>query len=296
MAKKTLITAIAAVLSMLCGLCGCKKEPKPAQHTLSDITSVSIFSGNMDRRYSYFFRIHKEEDKWLFDTECFTHDREEETAFENREIGSEYVDELLDILEKNDSIAYAENYKAPKSFPVFEAADESSCGFSLTFTDGSKYATEDTQSELEEFFYRLAESLDHLSAQHEASDITTVSLFCSHMDFNYCYSFYVYKEDDVWLFDASCFTNSFTDQTEFESRKILDEDVEAMLDIIEQNGMIVYAENYVKPEDSPYMIMDETKYSFGLRFSDGNSYMTSSAQGKLEDLFYSLAEKYSDAE
>lgn len=133
-------------------------------------------------------------------------------------------------------------------------------------------------------------------AQHEVSDITTVSLFCSHMDFNYCYSFCVYKEDDVWLFDANCFTNDFTDQTEFESRKILDEDVEVMLDIIEQNGIIVYAENYVKPEDSDYMIMDETKYSFGLRFSDGNSYMTSSAQGKLEDLFYSLAEKYSDAE
>lgn len=132
--------------------------------------------------------------------------------------------------------------------------------------------------------------------QHELSDITSVSINCGHMDFNYCYSFGIYKNENEWLFDASCFTNGFQEQTKFESRKLLDEDVEALLEIIGQNDIISYAENYVKPEEPDYMIMDETKYSFGLGFSDGNRYVTSGCQGKLEEFFYTLAEKYGNAE
>lgn len=295
MAKKTIMTALMAVLSMLCGLCGCKKEPKPAQHQLSDVTSVSISLGNMDRRYGYYFLVHKEDGVWLFDAECFTHEREVETALENREVSSEYIDELFRILEQTDSIAYAENYKAPIRLPI-KAMDESSCSFCLTFSDGTKCVTEDTQSELEEFFYRLAESLSPVSAQHEASDITAVSLFSSHMDFNYCYSFYIHKKEDVWLFDAECFTYDHAVQTVFENFELLSEDVEALLEIIERENMISYVENYVKPDNSPYELVDATTYSFSLDFSDGNSYLTSGCQRALEDLFYSLAEKYGDSE
>ena len=110
----------------------------------------------MDRSYGYSFWIHLEQGKWLFNTECFTHDHEVEMVFENREVSSDDTDALFEILEQSGSIAYAENYKKPKDSP-FEIMDETTYVFCLTFSDGSQYVTCDRQKELEEYFYRLAE-------------------------------------------------------------------------------------------------------------------------------------------
>ena len=77
--------------------------------------------------------------------------------FENREVSSNDMDALFEILEQSNSIAYVENYKKPKKFPFFEVMDETTYGFCLTFSDGSQYVTLDYQKELEEYFYRLAE-------------------------------------------------------------------------------------------------------------------------------------------
>lgn len=145
------------ILAALAGLFGCSKAPKPAQHELSEIRAVSISCGHMDRSYGYFFWIHPEQDKWLFDAECFTHGHEDETMFENREVSGKDMDALFEILERCDSIAYAENYKKPKKLPIFEVMDETTYSFCLTFSDGTQYVTCDRQKELEEFFYRLAE-------------------------------------------------------------------------------------------------------------------------------------------
>lgn len=147
------------ILATLAGLFGCSKSPKPAQHTISEISAVSIACGHMDRSYGYYFWIHREQDKWLFDTECFTNDHETETVFENREVSGEDIDALFKILERNDSITYAENYKKPKK-PLFEIMDETTYSFCLTFSDGNRYTTNDRQKELEEFFYCLAENTD----------------------------------------------------------------------------------------------------------------------------------------
>ena len=69
------------------------------------------------------------------------------------------MNELLDILERNDSIAYAENYKKPMDSP-FEVMDETTYSFCLAFSDGEQYNTLDSQGELEKFFYRLAEQVN----------------------------------------------------------------------------------------------------------------------------------------
>lgn len=145
-----------AGFSLICGLFGCQKAPKPAKHGLSEITAVSISCGHMERSYGYSFRAHKEENGWFLDAECFTHNYEEETVFENRELVGEDVETLFEILEQSESIAYAENYRKPKKLPA-QVMDETAYGFCLTFSDGNQYVTCDRQSNLEEFFYRLAE-------------------------------------------------------------------------------------------------------------------------------------------
>ena len=147
------------ILTVLTGLFGCNKALKPEHHELSELSSISISCCHMDRSYGYCFGIHRNEEKWLFDTECFTHDHGVETVFENREVSSEDIDELSKILERNGSISYAENYKKPKKLP-FEVMDETVYTFCLAFSDGSKYNTNDPQKELEQFFYRLAESAE----------------------------------------------------------------------------------------------------------------------------------------
>ena len=105
------------------GLFGCSQAPKPAQHQMSEISAVSISCGHMDRSYSDSSWLHREEDTWLFDAECFAHDFEEETVFEGREVSSEDMDALFEILERNDRIAYAENYKKPRD-SIFEVMDD----------------------------------------------------------------------------------------------------------------------------------------------------------------------------
>lgn len=153
--------AVAAVgiLAALSGLFGCSKSPKPAQHAISEISAVSLSCGHMDHSYGYYFWIHRENEKWLFDTECFTHEYESETIFENREVSGEDMDALFEILERSDSITYAENYKKPKDSP-FKIMDETTYSFCLTFSDGTQYTTYDRQKELEQFFYCLAENTD----------------------------------------------------------------------------------------------------------------------------------------
>ncbi len=147
------------ILAALAGLFGCSKSPKPAQYTISEISAVSIACAHMDYSYGYYFQIHREQEKWLFDARCFVDDHHKEVAFENRDVSNEDMETLFELLERNDSIAYAENYKKPKKLTL-EVMDETTYSFCLTFSDGRQYMTCDWQKELEEFFYRLAENTD----------------------------------------------------------------------------------------------------------------------------------------
>ncbi len=143
------------LLGFSCGLFGCKNEQKLENHTLSEITAVSISCGHMDRSYGYSFWVHKDGNLWFFDAECFTDNYEAETTFENRELDDEDSKKLLEILEQNESIAYAENYSAKSNNT--RAADEAAYSFCLTFSDGKQCVAYDRQNDLEEFFYPLAE-------------------------------------------------------------------------------------------------------------------------------------------
>ena len=132
------------------------------------------------------------------------------------------------------------------------------------------------------------------SKHHEPSDLTVISISCCHMDFSYGYSFTLSKESGVWRFNAECFTHEHEQQTNFENRAVSDEDIAEMLDIIERNGTIQYAENFKKPKKPLFEVMDQTTYSLYIRFSDGSDYnadLTSRHDSELENYFYRLAEK-----
>ena len=113
------------------------KRTGSARHTVSDICEVSVTCGHMNRCYGYCFRIRRKNGAWLFDAECFTHNREEETVFEDRAVNGGDIEELPGILERNDSIAYAENYKKPIKLPL-RVLDDTSYNFSLTFSEGNR--------------------------------------------------------------------------------------------------------------------------------------------------------------
>ena len=147
-----------AILSLLFGAVGCNKSTRAPKHTLSDITAVSIACGHMDRSYGYSFGIYKQQESWLFDAECFTHNNEIETTFEKCVIEAEDVDELFEILERNDSVSYAEAYK-PKANSS-NTADAEIYSFGLTFSDSTQCTTDDEQPELCRYFYRLAEKYE----------------------------------------------------------------------------------------------------------------------------------------
>ena len=145
-----------ATLSLIGGLFGCKNAQKTAKHKLSDVTSVSISHGNMDRSYSYSFCAHKEDEIWFFDAECFTREYETETVLKDRKMGGDDAAALLEILERCECVAHAENHNKTKRSWFF-VADEETYVFCLSFSDGEQCIAADRQSDLEKYFYRLAE-------------------------------------------------------------------------------------------------------------------------------------------
>lgn len=115
----------------------------------------------MDFSYGYSFTLSKESGSWRFNAECFTHEHEQQTKFENQSVSNEDIAEMLTTIEQNGTIEYAKNFKKPKKLP-FEVLDQTTYGLYLKFSDGSDYNVDSTRhpdSKLESCFYRLAEKL-----------------------------------------------------------------------------------------------------------------------------------------
>lgn len=151
------------LLAVLACLSGRERVPDGrCHHAVSGLTMISMSCGHMDHSYSYSFMLTRHAGKWLFDAECFTHEHETETVFSGREVKNENMDRLYGILERNNTIAYAETYRKKKKF-LFEVLDATMYGFCLAFADGKQYTVDSAgtaESELEDFFYRLAEQTE----------------------------------------------------------------------------------------------------------------------------------------
>ena len=130
--------------------------------------------------------------------------------------------------------------------------------------------------------------------RHAAADVSGASISCGHMNRAFGYSFWVREDGEALLFDAECFTNEWQVPTVLESVEISGDEFDGLLKIIEDGGLIQYAENYKEPPKLPVSAMDETTYAFSLSFKDGESFLTKNRQEALETYFYALAEKYAE--
>lgn len=141
------------MLTLLGSLFGCGGAPAAA-HTLQELKSLSVSCSEADRTHSYTFFVRLDGDRWLFDADCFVCDFETEACIKNAVLADGDIDELFEVLDKNDCIAFVENFKKP--FKVF-APDASTYGFCMTFCDGLQYDASKRQAETERYFYRLAD-------------------------------------------------------------------------------------------------------------------------------------------
>lgn len=179
MAKKKMKTRRAVMLLslivVLAGLTGCTAKPRDAEpvHDVSDVCAVSIACSHMDYSCCYNFMLKRSTEEaakageagqdsgWYFEGGCFLRDEEERTDFEPTLVSSDSAAKLLHIIEANNTIAYVENYKAPKKLEIF-ALDETTYSFCIEFSDGQRYIISEMvpkQHELEEYFYDLGKEL-----------------------------------------------------------------------------------------------------------------------------------------
>ena len=128
---------------------------------------------------------------------------------------------------------------------------------------------------------------------HETSQLRAISISCGAMNYSYCYSFSLYRQEDQWLLEAECFTQDHEVETKISGKAVESGEIDTLLDILERNGTIEYAGSYREPKRL-FQALDDTVYGLSLTFADDARYSVSSigtAQPELEAFFYRLAEE-----
>ena len=134
--------------------------------------------------------------------------------------------------------------------------------------------------------------------KYTIDDIVLVHTGYYGMESNPVYSFAMRKEEDNWVFSASCRVGSNKDHyTSFSSFPITDEDAQGFLQIIREDGEIERLFKYRNPIRI-FHISDAPARSFGMTFSDGNSVEKETRLGdRALDYLYALADRhYNSAE
>lgn len=129
--------------------------------------------------------------------------------------------------------------------------------------------------------------------KYTIDDIVLVHTGYYGMESNPVYSFAMRKEEDNWVFSASCRVGSNKDHyTSFSSFPITDEDAQGFLQIIREDGEIERLFKYRNPIRI-FHISDAPVRSFGMTFSDGNSIEKKTKPGdRALDYLYALADRY----
>ena len=129
--------------------------------------------------------------------------------------------------------------------------------------------------------------------KYTIDDIVLVHTGYYGMESNPVYSFAMRKEEDNWVFSASCRVGSNKDHyTSFSSFPITDEDAQGFLQIIREDGEIERLFKY-RNTIRIFHISDAPVRSFGMTFSDGNSVEKETRLGdRALDYLYALADRY----
>ncbi|MBQ7810892.1 MAG: hypothetical protein IJ346_08060 [Clostridia bacterium] len=124
------------------------------------------------------------------------------------------------------------------------------------------------------------------------SDIVGVSLSQSHMNYTYCYSFFLRKEDGKVLFDADV---RFEDSAEIilESCEVEAKYYNQLINFVNNNEVRNYVNSY-KKKPSLFQVMDETTNTTTLYFADGTDKSADSGtyENELCEFFTDLAINY----
>ena len=134
------------------------------------------------------------------------------------------------------------------------------------------------------------------SGQHNNTDneFVGMSLTQNHMDFTYCYSFYLRVEDDKVLFDAQARFYEEPYEIILESCEVDSSYMEELKKIEEKYSIVEYVKNY-KEKKSPLQVMDETVNKTTVYYNDVDSKTAdtkSDYQDELYEFFVSLAKEY----
>ncbi len=134
------------------------------------------------------------------------------------------------------------------------------------------------------------------SKKHTVDDIISLHTSYYGMESNPVYSFALRKQDENWLFSASCNLKSREDYyTSFSCFPIPTEEAEEILDIIREEGEIDRLRKYRNPIRI-FHIADAPTRSSGMTFTDGSSLeKETSFSDKLQKYLYTLADMHYEA-
>ena len=134
------------------------------------------------------------------------------------------------------------------------------------------------------------------SKKHTVDDIISLHTSYYGMESNPVYSFALRKQDENWLFSASCNLKSRENYyTSFSCFPIPTEEAEEILDIIREEGEIERLRKYRNPIHI-FHIADAPTRSSGMTFIDGSSLeKETSFSDRLQKYLYTLADMHYEA-
>ena len=121
---------------------------------------------------------------------------------------------------------------------------------------------------------------------NDTTDFVGISLSQNHMDFTYCYSFFLREEDGKVIFDAQVRFYEEPYEIILESCEVDSSYMKELRKIEEKYSIVGYVENFKKTK-SPFQIMDETVNHTSIYYNDSDV-KTADTSSEYKDELYSF--------
>ena len=278
------VVAIVSILSLLLGLFGCGGNKK---YTIDDIVLVHTGYYGMESTPVYSFAMRKEEDNWVFSASCRVgSNKDHYTSFSSFPITDEDAQGFLQIIREDGEIERLFKYRNP--IRIFHISDAPARSFGMTFSDGNSIEKKTKPGDRAlDYLYALA---DRHYKSAESVEVTAVSIHRNCMDYSSSCSFYLEKNEGVWLFSFDAEIDRSGGHTEAENQRIEEDAAEEILRIVKERQLVTRVKQYEVPPDDDIFALDETTYWTSFEFADGSSIDAPiDAGAELIDAFYSLA-------
>ncbi len=276
-----------SLLSLISGLFGCGGNKKCSAE---EIVSLSTSYYGMERDPVYSFALLKGDNGWFFSASCRVGEQKEHyTSFSCFPISTDEAEKLISLVSEEREITRLRRHLDMAR--LFHIPDAPTRITAVTFSDGNRIEKNTALGEKTmDYLYSLADT--HYEAA-ETRTLTEVFAVRSCMDFSSSHIFTLRREENAWLFSCDAVVGDRAYRTEVEDRRVEEDAVKEILDIVERQQLIGQVVQYVEPEDDGLFILDETTYKISFDFSDGSRIYAPIDPGEeLTEAFYRLAEKY----